>query len=171
MTISSHRTGRILTAAALLPAIFFAVSTQPVLAADKLAQAAPVAASPAQPEPTAAKAERKSAERVEARIADLHKKLGVTADQEPLWTDVAQAMRDSGKKMRDSIAARSSKLKTMTAVDDLRSYRMIAEEHADGLKRLIPAFEALYAKMTPAQQKAADHVFAQHQERNTHRAS
>jgi hypothetical protein len=35
-----------------------------------------------------------------------------------------------------------------------------------GLKRLIPAFESLYASMTPEQQKRADKVFGQHQHRS-----
>ena len=169
MTTSNHFTGRLLATAALLPALFFAVSAQPVSAADALTQAAPLSAAPAPNGST--RAEQRSAASVEARIADLHKKLGITADEESLWTDVAQAMRDSAKKMRESIAARSAKLKAMTAVDDLRSYRVIAEEHAEGLKHLIPAFEALYSKMTPAQQAKADHVFAEHQQRHTHRAS
>ena len=90
----------------------------------------------------------------------------MTADQEVLWNDFAQVMRENEKKMRDSIAARSEQMKVMSAVDDLKSYQMITDEHADGLKRLIPAFEALYAKMTPAQQQNADHVF-DNQQRHT----
>jgi len=168
-----------ITAAALLPAIFFAVSSHATSAAENAAAGAPMSVSPASsPQPqaakraptVAAKVERSSIDRIEVRIADLHQKLRVTADQEALWTDVAQVMRENEKKMRESIAARSAKMKTMNAVDDLRSYRMITDEHADGLKRLIPVFEALYAKMTPAQQKNADHVF-DNQQRRTPRAS
>jgi hypothetical protein len=102
-------------------------------------------------------------DRVEARITDLRKKLLVTTDQQVLWNDVAQVMRENEKKMREVIEARSVKMKSMNAVDDLRSYRMITDEHADGMKRLVPAFEALYDKMTPAQQKNADHVFDEQQ--------
>jgi hypothetical protein len=77
--------------------------------------------------------------------------------------DVVNVMRDNETKMNEHISAREAKMKTMTAVDDLRSYRMITDEHADGLKRLIPVFEALYDKMSPAQKAAADHVFEQGQ--------
>jgi hypothetical protein len=100
---------------------------------------------------------------VDKRIADLHKRLGITPDLEPLWMDVVNVMRDNETKMNEHISAREAKMKTMTAVDDLRSYRMITDEHADGLKRLIPVFEALYDKMSPAQKAAADHVFEQGQ--------
>jgi len=162
MLTSNHRAGRAIAIAVLFPATLFAVSPHSTSAREYLAQAAPMSApqpQPAKPASSAAKVKRASADRVEARITDLHNKLRVTADQEVLWNDLAQVMRENEKKMRDSVAARSAKLKTMNAVDDLKSYQMITDEHADGLKRLIPAFEALYVKMTPAQQKNADHVF------------
>jgi hypothetical protein len=103
------------------------------------------------------------ADRSEARIKELHDKLHITAAQETLWGNVAQTMRDNGKTFHASMTDRSTRLKTMTAVDDLKSYQIVADQHSDGLKRLIPAFEALYATMTPAQQKHADHVFGEHQ--------
>jgi hypothetical protein len=106
---------------------------------------------------------RHAADRSEARIKDLHDKLHITAAQETLWGSVAQTMRDNGKTLRASVTDRSTRLKTMTAVDDLKSYQIVADQHSDGLKRLIPAFEALYASMTPAQQKHADRVFGEHQ--------
>jgi hypothetical protein len=104
-----------------------------------------------------------AADRSEARIKELHDKLHITAAQETLWGNVAQTMRDNGKTFRASMTDRSTRLSTMTAVDDLKSYQIVADEHSDGLKRLIPAFEALYASMTPAQQKHADRVFGEHQ--------
>ena len=78
-------------------------------------------------------------------------------------------MRENGSKMRDDIAERSTNLKHMSAVEDLQSYERIADEHADGLKRLVPAFQALYVKMSPVQQKNADHVFGVQQRHATPR--
>ena len=49
---------------------------------------------------------------------------------------------------------------TTSAVDDLKSFQIIADEHSNGLRKLIPAFEALYAIMTPEQQKRADRVYS-----------
>jgi protein CpxP len=165
MPVSSFRAGRTIAAAAILPAVFFAISAPTSSAAEYSAQAASRSAPSAVPKMHAA-----SVDRIEDRITALHKQLRVTPEQEPLWSDLAQVMRTNGKKMRDDVAQRSAKRKTMNAVDDLRSYEMITDEHADGLKRLIPAFEALYAKMTPAQQKHADYVFGEQERTPAHRS-
>lgn len=100
---------------------------------------------------------------VEARITDLHTKLHITADQEPKWTDFAQAMRDNAKRMDDALAKRAKDIKTMTAVDDLRSYRDMTEVHHDNLQKLVRAFEPLYDSMSAEQKKTADTVFSQAQ--------
>jgi protein CpxP len=63
------------------------------------------------------------------------------------------------------IQSRAQNAKTMTAVDDLRAYQGIADAHADGLKKLIPAFEALYLTMPDEQKKNADAAFGQMQRR------
>ena len=55
---------------------------------------------------------------------------------------------------------RARNQRTMTALDDLRSYEQLAEAHADGTKKLLPRFEALYDNMSDAQKKTADTVFA-----------
>ena len=173
MSQASFRAGRVIAAATILPAILFTLSPQTTFAKEYLADAAPMPtqSQTAQPAPHAVpKVASASVDRIEERITDLHKKLHVTSDQEPLWNDVAQVMRDNGKKMRAEVADRTAKLKTMNAVDDLRSYQMITDEHADGLKRLVPAFAALYAKMTPDQQKNADHVFGEQQRQASRRS-
>jgi protein CpxP len=158
---SSHRTGHIATAIVLLPAIFFAVSSHAAFAATDAPLGAPpsVRAPAVKANHTAPKAQ--SADQTESRITGLRKELRVTADQDAQWKDFAQVMSANAQKMRASIAERSSALKHMSAVEDLHSYERVADEHAEGLKRLVPAFEALYAKMSPAQQKNADHVFAE----------
>jgi hypothetical protein len=166
---SIHRTRRVVTAAAILPAILFAVSAHATFAAAQTSGApASTAAPTSKASPAAPKAQ--SADQIEYRITDLRKKLRVTADQDSQWGDLAQVMRDNAKKMRTDIVERSTTLKTMSAVQDLQSYERIADEHADGLKRLVPAFQALYVKMTPAQQKNADHVFANQQRNATPRS-
>jgi protein CpxP len=166
---SSLRTGRIGTAAVLLPIILFAVSSHATFAAADAASGAPasIAARAAQANPPAPRVQ--SAAQIESRITALHKELRITADQDVPWNDLAQVMRDNAQKLRASIAERSKGLKSMNAVEDLQSYERIADEHADGLKRLVPAFQALYVKMSPAQQKNADHVFGERQRNRTPR--
>jgi len=151
------RAGRTLATATL----FGALLSAPLYAAQVQQAAAGPAATQSAPSTTAGM--KHSADRIEKRIKDMHDKLRITADQESLWGNVAQTMRDNGQAMRASMADRSTRLKTMTAVEDLKSYEAVADAHADGLKRLVPAFEALYAAMTPDQQQRADHMFGERQ--------
>lgn len=103
-----------------------------------------------------------SPEKVEARIKELHDKLGVTPDQEGKWKDVADAMRETAKDIRTAVTERSEKTadKGLTAVEELKTYAALAEAHYDGAKRIISPFEKLYDSMTPDQKKDADALFA-----------
>ena len=101
-----------------------------------------------------------SEDRVEARIKDLHAQLKITQPQEDQWSKVAQVMRDNGKKMDVLTKTRAEKA-DMNAVDDLKSYGEITDEHADGIKRFTPIFKTLYDGMPDAQKKNADAVFRQ----------
>jgi protein CpxP len=99
------------------------------------------------------------AERVEARIKELHTKLRITQVQEDLWHNVIQVMWDNAKTLDALTKARSDNAKTTTAVDHLKSYSDVAEAHAEGIKKFLPAFEALYASMSDAQKHNADTLF------------
>jgi protein CpxP len=103
-------------------------------------------------------------DRAEARIKDMHAKLKITAAQEEQWGKIAQEMRDNAKSMDALTQARMANAKTMSAVDDLKSYGEIAEAHAKGIKKFTPLFETLYASMSDAQKKLADDLF-QHGDR------
>src|SRR6266571_6617102 len=74
-------------------------------------------------------------EHVEARIKELQAKLHITPTQEALWQNVTQIMRDNAQTMDGLTQARIDKAKTMTAVDNLQSYSVIVEAHAEGLKK------------------------------------
>ena len=69
-------------------------------------------------------------------------------------------MRDNGKTLDALTQARVDHAKTMTAVDDLKSYGEIADAHADGVKKLTPVFASLYDGMSDAQKKQADALFS-----------
>ena len=97
--------------------------------------------------------------RVEQRIQALHAQLKITDAEESLWAAVAQVMRDNAQAV-GALARERHEKATMSAVDDLRSYQAIADAHAAGLAKLVPAFQALYAAMPPDQQKTADALFA-----------
>jgi periplasmic protein CpxP/Spy len=100
-------------------------------------------------------------DRAEARITEMHAKLKITAAQEDQWGKVADVMRANGKQMDTLAQARFANAKSMTAVDDLKSYAEIADAHADGMKKFTPVFTTLYAGMSDAQKKEADTLFRQ----------
>ena len=135
---------RAFAAAALVAAI--AIVSGPVVAAEAGAAKA-----------SATKAARE--DRVEARIKDMHAKLKITKAQEEQWAKVAQVMRDNEKTIEPVIKARAEHAKTMTAVDDLKSYGEITDAHADGIKKFTPVFATLYDSMSDAQKKQADALF------------
>ncbi len=120
---------------------------------------APAATSQAPKGATGTKGAR--GDRVEARIAELHSKLKITPAQETQWKAVAGVMRENAQRMEDLTKARSEDLKTMTAVDDLKSYSEIIAAHEEGLQKFISAFDSLYASMSDAQKKTADALFRQ----------
>ncbi|MDP9585536.1 hypothetical protein ACN9MG_16875 [Burkholderia ambifaria] len=71
-------------------------------------------------------------------------------------------MRDNAGTMDALRRARTSHANTMSAVDDLKSYGQVADVHADGIRRLTPAFQMLYDSMSDAQKRNADLIFRTH---------
>jgi Spy/CpxP family protein refolding chaperone len=133
-------------AAAMLLGAALLVAPMPTMA-----QSAPAAA------PAAKHMSR--TDRIEAQITHLHTQLKITPAESAEWDAVAAAMRSQGDEMRQLAEARHAKRGSMTAVDDLKNYQAITAAHAAELDKLVPAFEALYAKMSPDQQQNADVVF------------
>jgi len=181
MIESSKRHGTFAAVAALTGALLivpaFAQTTMPSAPPPTPPAAAPAAPSAAPAAPSTAPATKaaptKTSKRmsgIEARIKSLHTRLKITAAQEPQWQQVAQVMRDNAATVEKLVNERNAKLKTMTAVDNLQTYTDVAQAHADGLKKLVPVFDTLYASMSDEQKKVADGVFrniAEHH-RTTH---
>jgi protein CpxP len=158
---------RTIAAATLFAAMTIAGPLTAAAASDAASQPALqfAQASSTTPPPSGAKAtprqHRSMADRIEERIKSLHDQLKITPDQEAQWKAVADAMREDSKAMQSIVAERRQNRASMTAVDDLQSYEKVAETHVQGLQKLIPAFQTLYASMSPDQKKNADMVFAQ----------
>lgn len=110
----------------------------------------------AQAQPGAAAAPGSPTQRVEATITQLHQKLQITPAQEAPFKALANVMRANARAMPSPPATANP-----SAVDDLRGAIRDGEQEVAGLKRLLPALDALYAAMTPAQKKTADAVFRQ----------
>jgi hypothetical protein len=128
-------------------------------AATKSPVAREVIAQAASPAPVATASEPAGTTSVEARITELHKKLRVTDAQKPQWDSLAQVMRDNAQAMADLQKQRAADVKSMNAVDAVKSYGSVIEAHGAGMKKFIPAFEALYNTMSDAQKKIADSMF------------
>jgi len=110
-----------------------------------------------------------AADRIEARIKELHAQLHITPAQENLWQNVTQVMRDNAQRIDALTKARAEHAQTMTAVDDVHAYSDIAEAHAEGVKKFLPAFEALYASMSDAQKQHTDAFFRHRLDRRLER--
>lgn len=130
----SHTAAGAVTAAAIAATIAFAAA--PVIAANSSDQT-----------------------RIEARIKDMHAKLKITTAEEDQWAKVADVMRDNATKMDELRNARMANAKTMTAIDDLRSYGEMTDAHAGEIKKFTVVFATLYAGMSDAQKAQADQLF------------
>jgi hypothetical protein len=157
----SKSIARVLATGAVLGLVGAVASVDAARASDASLIVAQATVTPATPPAAApaAKPKSKHIDRVEARIAELKTRLKVTADQEALWNDVAQTMRDNAKAVETLAKQRATDARTMTAVDDLNSFQAITQAHADGLKKLATTFSTLYAAMSDDQKKNADAVF------------
>jgi hypothetical protein len=95
---------------------------------------------------------------VEANIASLHQRLQITPAQEAPFNAVANALRANA---RAEATAPHQPPANASAVDELRAEIQYDEIELTGLKKLLPALEALYASLSPAQRQAADMAFRQ----------
>jgi hypothetical protein len=128
-----------------------------------LAQAVTLAAATAVPTPAAAAnlktATSENGETVEDRIANLHRELRITPDQEHKWSEVAKVMRENAADMQRLVDEQAENKGGLTAEDDLRNYQKLAETHVSGLRNLRHAFDSLYDSMPEDQKRTADEIF------------
>jgi hypothetical protein len=95
---------------------------------------------------------------VEANIAILHQRLQITPAQEAQFNAVANVMRQNARAEESAPQAPPA---NASAVAQLRSEIQYDEVELAGMKRLLPALEALYATLSPPQRQTADAVFRQ----------
>ena len=95
---------------------------------------------------------------VETNITSLHQRLQITPAQEAQFNAVANVMRQNA---RAEASAPQAPPANASAVDQLRAEIQYDEVELTGMKRLLPALEALYATLSPAQRQTADAVFRQ----------
>jgi uncharacterized membrane protein YfbV (UPF0208 family) len=103
-------------------------------------------------------------ERVERRIKELHAQLRITPTEQPQWDQFAEVMRQNARDMDQAFIQRAQQFETMNAVQNMQSYEQLAEEHAQHVQKLVPAFQALYDAMPDQQKQLADQVFRENAE-------
>jgi Spy/CpxP family protein refolding chaperone len=126
---------------------------------------APAAAS------SAASPAAKHEARIEDRISYLHKQLKITPAQEDQWKTFADAMRDDGETMGQLYEQRIKNASTQSAIDNMQDYANLTQAHADGIKKILAAFQPLYNSFTPEQKKLADDTFRERMGPREHRGA
>jgi uncharacterized protein YpuA (DUF1002 family) len=161
-SLSNYLASAALTALLVVPGAAFAQSTQSP-AAQVPTPPAPAATSPmaghAVPGNTAE-------ERVERYIKDLHARLQITPAEETQWNQFAEVMRQNARDMDQVFRQRAEQFSSMNAVQNMQSYAQLAEDHAQRVQKLVPAFENLYNAMPEQQKQIADQVFRANAERH-----
>jgi hypothetical protein len=98
-------------------------------------------------------------EYTEAQIKQLQGALKITKEQEELWTNLTQVMRENAKEMDALSKERSEHTKTMNSAERIRFHRDITKAHLDQLEKLIPPFDAFYSNMSDQQRNITDIIF------------
>jgi hypothetical protein len=93
---------------------------------------------------------------IEANIAQLRQRLQITPAQEPRFEALANVMRQNARMMPNAPPPAN-----LDPIQGLRFAIQAGEQELVGLKRMLPALEALYASLSPMQQRTADQVFRQ----------
>ncbi len=93
---------------------------------------------------------------VEANIAQLHQRLQITPAQEPQFAALANIMRQNAR-----MVASAAPPINPNAVEGLRLAIQYGQQEIDAMRRILPALQALYASLSPAQRQTADMVFRQ----------
>ncbi len=105
-------------------------------------------------------------ERVERHLRELHSQLQITPAEEPQWNEFASVMRENARDMDQAYMQRAQQFATMNALQNMQSYEQLAQEHAQHVQKLVPAFQKLYDAMPEQQKRVADQVFRANAERH-----
>jgi protein CpxP len=105
---------------------------------------------------------------VEQHIQDLQTKLQITPQQKAQWDRFTAVMRENAQDMDKLYQARAQAIDSMNAEANMKSYAEMAEHHAQDVRRLVPAFDTLYASMSSSQKQTADQVFREDAMRANH---
>jgi periplasmic protein CpxP/Spy len=92
---------------------------------------------------------------VEQEITQLRDRLHITPAQQQQFDAFAEILRKNAQALDALMHEKNPKA---NAVEDMRFYLQFTEAQAEGLKQLLPAFQALYDSLSDQQKRAADAV-------------
>ena len=93
-----------------------------------------------------------------ARRAYVEAKLGLTAQQRPLW-DKLQSIAESEQQKERQLCQELKPREEMTLLDRLDRAQQFLSAKLDALQSAKPALQALYQALTPEQQAIMNHPF------------
>jgi periplasmic protein CpxP/Spy len=113
------------------------------------------------PEGAATPATQPRFDPVAARITYLHDRLRITPEQEPLWDQVAQVIRDNAREITPFLRERLRASTSGGALDVLHAYEALGKAQLNSLHQFISVFERLYDGLPEGQKKIADAILRQ----------
>ena len=151
-----------LAGALILLPLDIAVASGPSADGEWLQAAAqgPGAGTPAASKSPGAKAKPAPAgprDEVEQEITELRDRLHITPAQQQQFDAFAETLRKNAQEL-DALMHEKGQKPSANAVEDMRFYLQFTEAQAEGLKRLLPVFQALYDSLSDPQKRAADSV-------------
>lgn len=108
--------------------------------------------------PVAAPAAGARDAQTERQIADLRNRLHITPAQQPQFDAFVKVMQQNTEEMA-TVMQKYAPGRQSNALDQLRAQANAAATQAEGLKRLVPVFQALYESFSAQQKRTADEVF------------
>jgi hypothetical protein len=176
---------RVSLAAAVAAALSVAVpaalaqSTGIADAPETVAQAAPSAEHGPHHGARDQRALRMPSERMEARLASIHKTLNITDAQQAQWEDFANVLRKHARDMDQRIqsrmaqrgepGARTPERPQVSAIERLERQQQRLAQRSARLDEVLTAAKPLYAALSPEQKQLADQMLSRDGERRGHR--
>ncbi|MDQ2801806.1 MAG: Spy/CpxP family protein refolding chaperone [Pseudomonadota bacterium] len=93
------------------------------------------------------------------RLSELYANLNITRNEQPAWNQFAGMSMQNASRLDQAFRQRAAAVPKMTAPENLQSFVAIQAQQIQDMQRLSPAFDALYAQLSPQQRQAADQMF------------
>lgn len=105
------------------------------------------------------------------RLGRLYATLRITQGQQQAWNQFANTSLQNATTLDRLYRQRRDTLSSMNAVQNMQTFTQIQLQQAQDMQRLLPAFQQLYAELSPQQRQAADDMFRNYADRTSARVS